>query len=186
MAKADSVHSTPPTNMSATAAHRPAIGDVPMKAPGCAWEFSGGAIGLSTSLCVFDGGIAAGHASDLSNSERAALADYMMTLWTRFRDENHFVTNLTYPTAVENDVQANRDALAKQFLDVESDVRDLCRAVKVVSSVITDQLADPIGGAPVTSDYGLEVQTFYIDADMLRFAVDHATELALAVSHKMQ
>ena len=40
--------------------------------------------------------------------------------------------------------------------------------------------------APVTSDYGLEVQTFRIDAEMLRFAVDHAAELALAVSHKMQ
>jgi hypothetical protein len=89
-------------------------------------------------------------------------------------------------TVVENDVQANLEALARQFLDVEGDVRDLCRAVKVVSSVITDQLADPIGGEPVTSDYGLEVQTFHIDADMLRFAVDHATELALAVKHKMQ
>jgi hypothetical protein len=38
--------------------------------------------------------------------------------------------------------------------------------------------------APVTSDYGLEVQTFR--AEMLRFAVDHAADLALAVSHKMQ
>ena len=40
--------------------------------------------------------------------------------------------------------------------------------------------------APVTSDYGLEVQTFRIDAEMLRFAVDHAAELALAVSYKMR
>ena len=40
--------------------------------------------------------------------------------------------------------------------------------------------------APVTSDYGLEVQTFRIDAEMLLFAVDRATDLALEVSHKMQ
>jgi hypothetical protein len=76
------------------------------------------------------------------------------------------------------------DALALQYLEI--DVSDLCRAVKVISSVLADQLADPFGGEPVTSDYGLEVQTFRIDADMLRFAVDHAAELALAVSHKMK
>jgi hypothetical protein len=160
-------------------AHRPIIGDSPMKAPGCSWEFWGGAIGLSTSLCVFDKEHAVGHASDLPDREQAALGNYMIDLWTRFRDENH-VPNST------NDVQANRDAHAKRFLDVHDDVIGLCRAVKVVSSVIADQLANPIGGEPVTSDYGLEVQTFYIDASMLRFAVDHATDLALAVSHKMR
>ena len=101
----------------------------------------------------------------------------MIAQWTRFRDEA--ASNRTAPTTAE--IAINREGLAKQFLDVESDVRDLCRAVKLVSSVITDQLADPIGGAPATSDNGLEVQTFYIDAEMLRFAVDHAADLALAV-----
>jgi hypothetical protein len=100
-------------------------------------------------------------------------------LWTRFRNESHD----TNGTAPKEDVQANRNKLAKQFLDVESDVRDLCRAVKVVSCVVYDQLADPISGEPLTSDYGLEVQTFNIDGERLRFAV--AADLALAVSHKM-
>jgi hypothetical protein len=157
---------------------RPNIGDVTISVPGCFWEFDG-VIGLSTSLCVFDRNDAVGHPSDLSNSERAALGNYMIDLWRRFRDENH-VPNST------NDVQTNRDAHAKRSLDVHDDVIGLCRAVKVVSSVIADQLANPIGGEPITSDYGLEVQTFYIDASMLRFAVDHATDLALAVSHKMR
>ena len=51
-----------------------------------------------------------------------------------------------------------------------------------MSSVITDQLADPLSGPPVISDYGLEVQTFQVDASMVRFAVDHATDIALEVS----
>jgi hypothetical protein len=102
-------------------------------------------------------------------------------LWTRFRNESHD----TNGTAPKEHVQANRNKLAKQFLDVESDVRDLCRAVKVVSCVVYDQSADPISGEPVTSGYGLEVQTFNIDGEMPRFAVDRAADLALAVSHKM-
>jgi hypothetical protein len=61
----------------------------PMKAPGCPWEFWGGAIGLSNSLIVFDAGHPVGSASHLSNRGRAALANYMIDLWTRFRDENH-------------------------------------------------------------------------------------------------
>ena len=32
---------------------------VPMKAPGCHWEFHGDAIGISESLYVFDAGVAA-------------------------------------------------------------------------------------------------------------------------------
>jgi hypothetical protein len=64
---------------------------------------------------------------------------------------------------------------------------DLCRAVKVVSSVITDQLADPISkDGPQTSDYGLEVETFMVDASMVRFAVGHAADIALDVSHRMR
>jgi hypothetical protein len=35
---------------------------VPIKAPGCHWEFHGGAIGISESLYVFDAGVAAGYA----------------------------------------------------------------------------------------------------------------------------
>ena len=62
---------------------------------------------------------------------------------------------------------------------------NLCRAVKVVSSVIADQLNEPMSGPPVISDYGLEVQTFQVDASMVRFAVDHATDIALEVSRKM-
>jgi hypothetical protein len=64
----------------------------PMNAPGCHWEFWGGAIGISTSLVVFEAGRAeckVGAANDLPDCERAALAKYMINLWMRFRDENH-------------------------------------------------------------------------------------------------
>ena len=65
-----------------------------------------------------------------------------------------------------------------ELRDIEADVSDLCRAVKVVSSVIADQLQHPKSESAV-SDYGLEVQTFEIDASMVRYAVVHAAELAL-------
>jgi hypothetical protein len=119
---------------------------------------------------------------DLPDRERAAIANYMIALWARFRDEN-VVTNLPSQTV---EIQAGRDALVKEYLNMEGDIADLCRAVKVVSSVVADQLAHPLDGAAVTSDYGLEVQAFRVDASMLRFAVDHAAELALAVSCKMR
>ncbi len=47
-----------------TAAHLPAEVDSPMRAPGCHWEFWNGAIGLSTSLHVFEAGDEVGAASD--------------------------------------------------------------------------------------------------------------------------
>jgi hypothetical protein len=154
-----------------------------MKAPGCRWVMASGVIGLSASLTVYDADNAVGDASHLSAIERAALADYMIALWSRFRDGNHVDTTSTSSAQI----QARGASLAEQFIDVESDVRDLRRAVKVISCVITDQLADTVGGvAPVTSDYGLEVQPFYVDAEMLRFAVEHAADIALTVSHKMQ
>ena len=56
-----------------------------MMVPGCSWEFDG-VIGLSETLCVFDVGLAAGHGSSLPDSERVALADYMIGLWSRFRE----------------------------------------------------------------------------------------------------
>ncbi len=69
--------------------------------------------------------------------------------------------------------------------DIEADISDLCRAVKVVSSVIADQLQHP--DSPLeTSDYGLETQSFRIDASMVRYAVVHAAELALALNKKMK
>jgi hypothetical protein len=34
---------------------------------------------------------------------------------------------------------------------------------------VRGQLADPISGEPVTSGYGLEVETVNIDGEMLRF-----------------
>jgi hypothetical protein len=69
-------------------------------------------------------------------------------------------------------------------VDLESTISDLCRAVKVVSSVIADQLQHPDSVAEV-SDYGLETQSFRVDASMIRYAVDHAAELALVVKNKM-
>jgi hypothetical protein len=65
----------------------PVEGEVAMKPPGCGWEFHSGVIGLSESLCVYDGGIGTGHAADLPDGEAAALADYMIALWRRFRGE---------------------------------------------------------------------------------------------------
>jgi hypothetical protein len=46
-----------------------------------------GVIGISETLTVFDGEDAVGDALDMSDSERVALADYMIVLWTRFREE---------------------------------------------------------------------------------------------------
>jgi hypothetical protein len=56
--------------------------------------------------------------------------------------------------------------------------------VKVISSVIADQLQHP-DSKPELSDYGLETQSFRIDASMIRYAVEHAAELALVVRDKM-
>jgi hypothetical protein len=143
------------------------------------WEFHGDPIGISESLYVFDAGVAAGYAGGLPDGEAAALADYMIFFVDTFSECHD-----TNGTAPKEHVQANRNKLAKQFLDVESDVRDLCRAVKVVSWVVYDQLVDPTSGEPF-SRLRLEVQTFDIDSEVLRFAVDRAADLALAVSHKM-
>jgi hypothetical protein len=60
--------------------------EVAMKPPGCSWEFHSAVLGLSESLCAYDGGTGTGRASELPNGE-AALADYLIGLWTRFRDE---------------------------------------------------------------------------------------------------
>jgi hypothetical protein len=183
MAKAKRVHSTPRRTKSAPSSATDRPEEVEMKAPGCRWVMASGVIGLSTSLTVYDADSALGDASELAAGEREALADYMIGLWTRFRDENRVAPSSTSPA----DIQVRGASLAEQFIDVEGDVRDLCRAVKVISCVITDQLSHPAGGvAPVTSDYGLEVQPFYVDADMLRFAVEHAADIALTVSHKIQ
>jgi hypothetical protein len=72
----------------------------------------------------------------------------------------------------------------KHDIAFEGKVFDLCRAVKVVSSVIADQLQHP-DSALETSDYGLETQSFRIDASMVRYAIDHAAELALEVDRMM-
>lgn len=71
-----------------------------------------------------------------------------------------------------------------KILDIEADIHDLCLAVKVVSSVIADQLQHP-DGPPVLSDYGLETASYRIDASMVRYAVEHAAELALALRDKV-
>lgn len=61
-------------------------GKIPMKAPGCRLEFWTGVIGLTTNLCVWDGGHPSAYASQMSERSRVALANYMIALWTRFRD----------------------------------------------------------------------------------------------------
>jgi hypothetical protein len=58
-----------------------------------------------------------------------------------------------------------------KYLEIEPDGFSLCKAIAVVSSVVTDQLSNPLD-VP-------KVQTFRIDAGTLRYAVDHATELAV-------
>jgi hypothetical protein len=57
-----------------------------MKPPGCHFEFWQGSVGLSTDLTVFDGGDAAVGVGNLSDRDRVALANYMIDLWTRFRN----------------------------------------------------------------------------------------------------
>jgi hypothetical protein len=48
-------------------------------------------IGISTNLVVYDAEMPAGDAGNLSDGERTAFADYMIGVWTRFRDENRVV-----------------------------------------------------------------------------------------------
>jgi hypothetical protein len=71
-----------------SAADRPVKGDVPMKAPGCRWAMWSGVIGLSTTLEVFDADDPVGNFSHLSDTERVALADYMIDLWSQFREDS--------------------------------------------------------------------------------------------------
>ena len=70
-------------------------------------------------------------------------------------------------------------------MELETKIVDLCRAVKVLSSVLADQLAHP-AGRPERSDHGLEVQPFMIDASMVRYAADHAADLALEVRERLR
>jgi hypothetical protein len=77
-------------------------------------------IGLSESLCVFDGENAAGHASDLPTSERVALADYMIGLWSRFREAKIQTAN--------NEEQSPFGA----FGDIEGGYRKMCAEWHVV------------------------------------------------------
>lgn len=76
--------------MSADDRHK---GDIPMKAPGCPWRFWSGVVGISSNLVVWEGsgsnGCPIGFAKDLKPRARVALANYMIGLWTRFRDEGH-------------------------------------------------------------------------------------------------
>jgi hypothetical protein len=84
--------------------------EAPMKAPGCHWEFWNGAIGLSTDLRVFEPATKSARQRNLPDAERIALANYMVDLWTQFRDQHHNVPN---QTSVDGDVQARRESLAR-------------------------------------------------------------------------
>ncbi|CUW41119.1 protein of unknown function [Magnetospirillum sp. XM-1] len=44
-------------------------------------------IGISETLFVFDAEMPVGNGSDLTEPARRALAEHMISLWTRFRDE---------------------------------------------------------------------------------------------------
>lgn len=61
--------------------------DTPMRAPGCAWRFWFGSVGIDSRLQVYDGQMPTGFAGDLTLRGRKALANHMIRLWTRFRDE---------------------------------------------------------------------------------------------------
>jgi hypothetical protein len=130
--------------------HRPVKGDVPMLAPGCPWEF-GGVIGLSTTLCVFDGDCAVGHASDLGDGEAAALGNYMIDLWTRFRDEDRAVTNR--PSA--RDAYNRANAMESPLDGIRNFAGALCR--------IADTLDDDDGA--IVSDLALRILGFVGELD---------------------
>lgn len=76
--------------------------------------------------------------------------------------------------------QFRKNRTSRSSFEHEANVFHLCLAVRTLSSVIADQLAHPQGEA-VTGDYGLMVAPYHIDAGMLRYAADHAAELALEV-----
>src|SRR6476646_8533719 len=69
-----------------------------------------GAIGLSTDLRVFEPATKSARQRNLPDAERIALANYMVDLWTQFRDQHHNVPN---QTSVDGDVQARRESLAR-------------------------------------------------------------------------
>ena len=57
-------------------------------------------------------------------------------------------------------------------------------AVRVIASVIDDQLAQPKDEA-VVSDHAFEVPMFCLDREMAQYAVDHAAELAFDLRNMM-
>lgn len=63
------------------------VGDVPFYAKGCPWRFWGGYIGINSRLSVADGDMPVGFSGDLTERARKALANRMIELWTKFRDE---------------------------------------------------------------------------------------------------
>jgi hypothetical protein len=66
----------------------------------------------------------------------------------------------------------------------EAKVGELCLAVKMIASVLEDQLSQPKDD-PVVSDYGFEVQTFVLDRGLVRHTVEHAADLALDLRKMM-
>lgn len=55
-----------------------------VKAKGCPWQMWSGVCGISEKLVAFDGDSPVGSAAELSTRARKALANHMITLWTRF------------------------------------------------------------------------------------------------------
>jgi hypothetical protein len=113
-------------------------GDVPMTAPGCPWEMWSGVIGLSTDLKVFDADIGVGNAGQLADSERTALADYMIALWTRFREAKTQNTNYGArpPLATHHGEKINH------FGNPEEQICDLMRAADLSAYLIEEVLSD--------------------------------------------
>jgi hypothetical protein len=102
--------------------------------------FSNRAIGLSETLCVFDGGNAAGHGSDLPDSERVALADYMIALWSRFREPKIQTANneAQSPFAAFGDVEEK----SNHYGDLEEQICDLLRAADLSATLPESLLSE--------------------------------------------
>jgi hypothetical protein len=66
----------------------------------------------------------------------------------------------------------------------EAKVAELCMAVKVIASVVDDQLAQPKDD-PVVGDHAFQIQTFQLDRSVVQHAVDHAAELASDLGRMM-
>jgi hypothetical protein len=98
-----------------------------------------GVIGLSTTLEVFDAGDAVGNSTHLSDAERVAFANYMIDLWSKFRDES----DAKVPTTnAEGPIAAAAEEPRNHYGNPEEQICDLMRAADLCAYLTADWLTE--------------------------------------------